>query len=268
MQPLPPDAVTIDAVQRHQVQARKDGRRVNEITCSHGVALTILEDGSAATRGALLCTGLTGNVAPGSAAAHLASALANAGWKSLRFDYCGSLDAPDPTQLRTMRRMEEDITSVIAAAPDDVTSVLIARGRAALPALRAASTAQRVRRVILWAPVVWVEEPHSSVKSNIMRAVERDGFAMIDGTRVGPAFLHALSDPSDHELASLVRPDCAYTIVHPTGDEVHPLALAERLASVLGGSGGGVRLQQVAGTHPKATEIPHAQIDAVVAALD
>lgn len=240
---------------------------MNTITCSHGAALNLIEDGSAHAKCVILCTGLTSNIAAGGTTGHLATALADAGWKSLRFDYCGSLDPDDPSQLRTMARMREDIESVVAVAPDDCASVLIARGRAAQPALRVAMRSPRVRHLVLWAPIIWVEAPHSELKGEIMREVEEKGFAEIDGTRVGRAFLDALDDPSDAEIASWVRPDCRYSIVHPTGDEVHAVHLADRLAEIIRDGGGAVRFTRVPGKHPNIREIPHDQIAAIVAAL-
>jgi hypothetical protein len=238
---------------------------MDTITCSHGATLNRIEEGTDATREAILCTGLTSNIAPESTTGHLAHALAEAGWRSLRFDYCGSLDPVDRAQLRTMDRMREDIASVVANA--QTTSTLIARGRAAQPAMRIAATTPHIRHLLLWAPIIWVEAPHSTLKDDIMADVRRDGFAMIDGTRVGRQFLHALSDPSDADVASWVRPDCVYSIVHPTGDEVHALGLAKRLAGIIEANGGVVHFTEVSGLHPNVKEVPREQIAAIVAAL-
>jgi len=237
---------------------------VDAITCTHGVRLHVAEEGAAHARCAILCTGLTSNIAPGSTTAALATALADAGWRSIRFDYCGSLDPETPGQLRTMDRMREDIESVLAALPAACASVLVARGRAAQPALRAAAADRRVQRVILWAPIIWVDVPHSTLKATIVADVERDGYTMIDGTRVGRAFLAALEDPSDDEVRGWARNGCTYSIVQPIGDEIHALHLSERFADLLRSGGASVRMARISGEHPKLTLIPQNQIDTIV----
>lgn len=240
---------------------------MHPVTCVHGTSLNTIEEGTAHARGVLLCTGLTGNITPSSTSGALATALTESGWRSIRFDYCGSLDPAERSDLRTMERMREDIQSVIDAVPPSFATTIVARGRAAQPALRVAATSPRVQHVVLWAPIVWVDAPHSTLKAEILRDVERDGYAMIDGTRVGKDFLYALDDPTDADVASWARRGCVYSIVHPSGDEVHALHLAERLADILRANGGVVRFTKVPGLHTNIQRIPHEQIIAVVSAL-
>lgn len=190
---------------------------MNAITCSHGVALNVIDEGPSQGRDVIICTGLTSNIAHGSTSGYLAVALAAAGWASRRFDYCGSLDPADRPDLRTMDRMREDIASVLSTSSAEA---LIARGRAAQPALRAITPA--IRHVVLWAPIIWVDQPHSDLKAKIMQEVDDKGFAMIDGTRVGREFLHALDDPTDDEVASWVRPDCRHHRPSATGRSPRP----------------------------------------------
>jgi hypothetical protein len=242
----------------------KGGGTVDAITCTHGVRLHVIEEGASHARCAILCTGLTSNIAPGSTTAALAAALADAGWRSIRFDYCGSLDPETPAELRTMDRMRGDIESVLTTLPAACASVLVARGRAAQPALRAAAGDRRVTRVLLWAPIIWVDAPHSTLKATIMADVERDGYTMIDGTRVGRAFLAALDDPSDDEVRGWARKGCVYSIVQPSGDEIHALHLSQRLADLLRSGGASVHMTHVPGTHPTIARVPRDQIDAVV----
>jgi hypothetical protein len=218
----------------------------------------------------LICGGLTGNLQRASPLDDLAEVLHRSGWSSLRFDYGNSLAPRANQELRTMETMLEDVSACVNFMSRDQSigkppDIVVARGFGCRVALEALPNHSNIP-LVMWAPILWLAT--SLEMRGRLHELRRSGRLEFDSTEIGIEFVRSLSDPTDEQIKSWIKPERQHVIVQGEDDEVAPLRFALEAKKLILEAGGQVHLKTVLGSHPHPATDVEVQLKTIKKVLD